>query len=112
MPGFTLTNKAIADLKDIGRYIQKQWGREQRDTYLTMLDACFHQLAANPLHGKDCNDIRNGYLPPQFPLRAQVQITARTTQRPYSAVCRLSGNTFASIRRVRSTSIRRVYHGI
>jgi toxin ParE1/3/4 len=61
MPGFTLTNKAIADLKDIGRYTQKQWGREQRDTYLTMLDACFHPLAANPLHGKDCNDIRNGY---------------------------------------------------
>lgn len=61
MPGFTLTNKALSDLKEIGRYTQNQWGREQRNTYLAMLDACFHQLAANPLKGKDCNDIRAGY---------------------------------------------------
>jgi len=26
-----------------------------------MLDACFHQLADNPLLGKDCSDIRSGY---------------------------------------------------
>lgn len=45
MPGFTLTNKAMADLRDIGRYTQKHWGRSQRDKYLTMLDACFKQLA-------------------------------------------------------------------
>jgi toxin ParE1/3/4 len=61
MPRFTLTNKALVDLKEIGHYTQQQWGREQRDTYLTMLDACFHQLAANPLKGKDCSDIRTGY---------------------------------------------------
>ena len=61
MSSFILTNMAFADLKDIGRYTQNQWGREQRDTYLTMLDACFHQLAAAPLKGKDCSDIRNGY---------------------------------------------------
>jgi toxin ParE1/3/4 len=61
MPGISLTNKATADLKEIGRYTQNQWGREQRDMYLTMLDACFRQLAANPLKGKDCSDIRNGY---------------------------------------------------
>ena len=58
MPGYTLTNKAMADLKEIARYTQNQWGREQRDTYLTMLDACFHQLSVNPLKGKDCSDIR------------------------------------------------------
>jgi toxin ParE1/3/4 len=61
MPSFILTNRAFADLKDIGRYTQIRWGREQRDTYLLMLDACFHQLAAKPLKGKDCSDIRNGY---------------------------------------------------
>jgi len=61
MPGFSLTSRAVADLKDIGRYTQKQWGREQRDLYLTMLDASFRQLAANPLKGKDCSDIRDGY---------------------------------------------------
>lgn len=61
MPGFRLTNKAVADLKEIGRYTQKQWGREQRNTYLALLDDCFHQLATNPLRGKDCSEIRDGY---------------------------------------------------
>ena len=61
MPSFILTNKAIADLKDIGRYTQEKWGREQRNLYLRMLDASFQQLAANPLVGKDCSDIRDGY---------------------------------------------------
>ncbi|MBI1920182.1 MAG: type II toxin-antitoxin system RelE/ParE family toxin [Geobacter sp.] len=61
MPTFALTNKAIADLKDIGRYTLEHWGREQRNLYLTMLDASFQQLAANPLTGKDCSDIRIDY---------------------------------------------------
>jgi toxin ParE1/3/4 len=61
MPGFTLTNKAKADLKVIGLYTQNQWGRVQRDKYLTMLDDCFQQLAVNPLKGKDCSEIRDGY---------------------------------------------------
>jgi toxin ParE1/3/4 len=61
MPTFSLTNKAVADLKDIGRYTAEQWGREQRNLYLKMLDTTFRQLAANPLKGKDCSDIRNGY---------------------------------------------------
>ena len=61
MPSFTLTNLAKADLKQIGRYTQEKWGRDQRDKYLTMLDTCFHKLAANPLKSKDCSDIRNGY---------------------------------------------------
>jgi toxin ParE1/3/4 len=61
MPGFTLTKKAKADLMEIGRYTQFHWGRDQRDKYLSMLDACFRQLSANPLHGSDCSDIRSGY---------------------------------------------------
>lgn len=61
MPTFTLTNKAMADLKEIGHYTQNRWGREQRDRYLKMVDAAFHQLAANQLEGKDCSDIRDGY---------------------------------------------------
>ncbi len=60
-PLFTLTNLAKADLREIGRYTQKRWGRAQRDLYLGMLDASFHQLAANPLDGKDCSEIRDGY---------------------------------------------------
>lgn len=61
MPQFTLSNKALDDLKGIGRYTQQRWGREQRNLYLEMLDSSFHELAANPLKGKDCSDIRQGY---------------------------------------------------
>jgi toxin ParE1/3/4 len=61
MPAFTLTNKAMADLKEIGHDTQNRWGREQRDQYLKMLDVSFHQLAVNPFEGKDCSDIRDGY---------------------------------------------------
>jgi toxin ParE1/3/4 len=61
MPLFTLTKKALADLVEIGRYTQKRWGKEQRNTYLTMLDGCFQQLAAAPLEGRACDEIRSGY---------------------------------------------------
>jgi toxin ParE1/3/4 len=61
MPSFTLTNMAKADLKEIARFTQNRWGREQRDLYLQMLDVSFHQLAVNPLKGSDCSEIRTGY---------------------------------------------------
>jgi toxin ParE1/3/4 len=61
MPTFTLTNRAKADLQEIGRYTQETWGREQRILYLGLLDASFHQVAENPLIGKDCGEIRAGY---------------------------------------------------
>jgi toxin ParE1/3/4 len=61
MPTFTLTNLAKADLKEIATFTHKRWGREQRNLYLQMLDVSFQQLAANPLKGKDCSEIRIGY---------------------------------------------------
>jgi toxin ParE1/3/4 len=61
MAGFTLTNKAKADLLEIVRYPRERWGLEQRDLYLRMLDGCFRQLAANPRQGIDCSEIRRGY---------------------------------------------------
>lgn len=61
MQGFVLTKKAQDDLKAIGRYTQETWGREQRNRYLTMLDDKFHDLAAYPMKGRDCSDIRAGY---------------------------------------------------
>ena len=61
MPSFVLTKAAKADLKDIGRYTQATWGRDQRTRYLTLLDTGFRALADNPVVGKDCNDIRPGY---------------------------------------------------
>lgn len=61
MASFYLTNAAKTDLKEIGRYTRKQWGVAQRDKYLTMLDGCFQDLAAQPLRGQDCSNIRAGY---------------------------------------------------
>lgn len=61
MARFRLTKKALADLKEIAQYTQKEWGTEQRNTYLSMLDTFFHLLATNPLRGRDCSEIRAGY---------------------------------------------------
>ena len=61
MPHFTLTNEAKRALKVIGRSSENPWGREQRNRYLAMFDATFQQVAANPLKGKDCNDLKFGY---------------------------------------------------
>lgn len=60
MPGFVLTNAALTDLQSIGRYTAAAWGREQRNRYLALLDSSFHELAANPLKGRDCPEIRPG----------------------------------------------------
>lgn len=61
MPAFRLTARAKRDLKEIGRYTQDVWGREQRNKYLARLDASFHELANSPQKGRSCEDIRTGY---------------------------------------------------
>ena len=61
MPGFLLTSKAMDDLKSIGRYTQKKWGREQRNKYLSMLDDSFHTISYQPEIGINCDNIRTGY---------------------------------------------------
>ena len=61
MPDFVLTNQAKSDLRAIGLYTQDTWGKQQRDIYLTALDQSFYVLAADPLKGIDCGEIRSGY---------------------------------------------------
>lgn len=61
MPSFYLTNAANSDLKEIGSYTKKEWGKAQMNQYLTMLDGYFHDLAARPSIGRDCSEIREGY---------------------------------------------------
>lgn len=61
MATFTLTEKAKSDLKDIARFTQKRWGRDQRNQYLKDLDACFFRLADNPSLGRECSEVRTGY---------------------------------------------------
>lgn len=61
MPGFRITPRARDDLKNIGRYTLKIWGKQQRDIYLKNLDKRFAWLAKNPRLGKHRPDIQEGY---------------------------------------------------
>jgi len=61
MPAFRLSAKALSDLKSIGRFALKSWGREQRNIYLSKLDESFHRLAEQPYLGSAHDDIRKGY---------------------------------------------------
>ena len=58
---FTLTERAKADLKAIARYTGRSWGKKQRDLYVKQFDDTFHELATQPLIGKKCGYIREGY---------------------------------------------------
>ncbi len=58
---YRITPRAAEDLKSIGRYTQKTWGRKQRDRYLRSLDRRFAWLAGNPAMGKRRTDIKDGY---------------------------------------------------
>ena len=61
MPVFRLSSKSLEDLKSIGRFTLKSWGREQRNIYLSKLDESFHILAEQPQLGNARDDIRKGY---------------------------------------------------
>ena len=61
MTAFTVSNKAKADLRDIGRYTQRQWGIDQRTKYLSALDSCFHEIAAKHIEGIECSYMRPDY---------------------------------------------------
>ena len=56
-----ITPRARDDLKNIGRYTERAWGKAQRNRYLKSLDARFNWLAENPLLGKHRTDICEGY---------------------------------------------------
>lgn len=58
---FHLTRKAYDDLREIARYTERVWGRQQRNKYLQRLDACFHDLDEHPGKGQRGDDIRPGY---------------------------------------------------
>ena len=48
MPVYRVSKQAKNDLRQIGLYTEKEWGRAQRRKYLSELDRKFSLLAANP----------------------------------------------------------------
>jgi toxin ParE1/3/4 len=67
---FDLTRSAQSDLRPIARFTQGRWGARQRNAYLRDMDQVFRSLARNPLIGRACDDIREGYR--KFPHGAHV----------------------------------------
>lgn len=58
---YRITQRAAQDLKNIGRYTLKTWGREQRNKYLFALEKRFEWLAENPGRGRHRPEIKTGY---------------------------------------------------
>ncbi|UJP05242.1 MAG: type II toxin-antitoxin system RelE/ParE family toxin [Nitrosomonas sp.] len=61
MGSFILTQKAKTDMRLIGRYVRKEFGKTQQKSYLSQLDIAFHNLANEPEIGHACNNICEGY---------------------------------------------------
>lgn len=61
MSQFRLTHAAKNDLKNIATYTKEQWGIDQRNTYLQLIDTQFNKIALNPKIGKPCEYIKPGY---------------------------------------------------
>lgn len=61
MTSFDLTKSAQADLKSIAKHTQEFWGARQRNAHLKEMDQVFHSLAKNPLMGRTCDEVREGY---------------------------------------------------
>ena len=56
-----VTPRARDDLKNIGRYTERTWGKTQRNRYLKGFEKRFKWLAENPLLGRHRKDISDTY---------------------------------------------------
>jgi toxin ParE1/3/4 len=61
MLALLVAQAAQADLEDIARSTEAQWGAEQKQRYMSMLAARFLQLAHTPELGIARGDIKVGY---------------------------------------------------
>ena len=51
---------AEEDLLSIGEYTLRNWGEAQTIRYLDGIEDCCRMLAANPLIGRACDQVRSG----------------------------------------------------
>lgn len=61
MKAFELTQAAKKDLREIAKFTEKHWGRNQRYLYIKQFDDVFHLLADNPAIGKACDYVKVEY---------------------------------------------------
>ena len=58
---YRVTPRAQQDLKNIGRYTLKMWGRKQRNAYLKSMEKRFEWLAECPDRGRHRPDVQKEY---------------------------------------------------
>ena len=58
---YRITPRAEADLYDIARYTEAEWGRDQRTRYLKALETRLEWLADNPPLGQKREEVAAGY---------------------------------------------------
>ena len=62
MASIRFSVRARADLRDIAAYTVQTWDAAQADRYLARLEGFCERLAAMPVHGRSCDEIRPGLL--------------------------------------------------
>lgn len=67
---YRVTPRAAQDLKQIGRYTLKTWGRKQRNSYLRYMEDRFEWLAERPDRGRRRPDAGEDYF--SYPQSAHV----------------------------------------
>ncbi len=60
MPALRYSVRAERNLQMIADYTLNRWGEDQVIRYLDSLEVCCQQVAASPLLGRECNDVRPG----------------------------------------------------
>ena len=62
MPKLTITPLAVHDLKNIGRYTEKNWGKKQRNAYLENFAILFEKIRTSKIVGRNRDTVRQGLL--------------------------------------------------
>jgi toxin ParE1/3/4 len=78
MSTFTLTKRAIIDLRDIAIFTEHRWGQKQRNIYIKQFDDTFHALSDTPEIGKNCGHIKPHYQ--KFPQGSHIIFYRATTK--------------------------------
>ena len=61
MTGYRLTPAAQHDLSLIWDYTQDRWDLAQAEIYVREIGAAVERIAEDPLRGRPCDEIREGY---------------------------------------------------
>lgn len=76
MPGYRLTRRALADLREMARYTGETWGRRQVRLYVDELELRTQKLAMSPEAGRVRDDV--GPSVQSFPIARHVVFYLRS----------------------------------